>query len=525
MEFSTTSHLLSISGVLLLLLLYNLWRVRVKRQNYESNKSLLLAPEPSGALPIIGHLHLLGKENTLARTLGRLADNYGPIFTIWLGVHRTVVVSSYEAIKECFSSNDRILASRPRSSHGQYLSYNYAAFGFASYGPYWSHMRKLVAIQLLSSHRIKLLKHVQISEVNTLIKELYEKQGSNKKIINISECFEHLTLNMITRMIAGKRYFSSADSDSEQEGKRIGKIMKEFMYISGVFVPSDLIPFLGWMNFAGPVKTMKRLSRELDSLTETWIDEHKLKRVKSEESKNMEEDFIDVMLSLLEDDFFGHSKEDIIKGTVTNLIIAGADTTSITLTWILSNLLNNRRTLELAQQELDLKVGRNRCVQDSDIDNLVYLNAIVKETLRLYPPGPLAVPHEASEDCSIAGYHIPKGTRVFANLWKLHRDPNVWSSPNEFVPERFLTSQANMDVSGQNFEYIPFGSGRRSCPGLNFAIQAIHLTLAKLLQAFSFTTPLNVPVDMTEGLGITLPKATPLEIHIIPRLSPELYAW
>ncbi|XP_048233354.1 xanthotoxin 5-hydroxylase CYP82C4 isoform X2 [Ricinus communis] len=477
MEFSTTSHLLSISGVLLLLLLYNLWRVRVKRQNYESNKSLLLAPEPSGALPIIGHLHLLGKENTLARTLGRLADNYGPIFTIWLGVHRTVVVSSYEAIKECFSSNDRILASRPRSSHGQYLSYNYAAFGFASYGPYWSHMRKLVAIQLLSSHRIKLLKHVQISEVNTLIKELYEKQGSNKKIINISECFEHLTLNMITRMIAG------------------------------------------------PVKTMKRLSRELDSLTETWIDEHKLKRVKSEESKNMEEDFIDVMLSLLEDDFFGHSKEDIIKGTVTNLIIAGADTTSITLTWILSNLLNNRRTLELAQQELDLKVGRNRCVQDSDIDNLVYLNAIVKETLRLYPPGPLAVPHEASEDCSIAGYHIPKGTRVFANLWKLHRDPNVWSSPIEFVPERFLTSQANMDVSGQNFEYIPFGSGRRSCPGLNFAIQAIHLTLAKLLQAFSFTTPLNVPVDMTEGLGITLPKATPLEIHIIPRLSPELYAW
>lgn len=205
------------------------------------------------------------------------------------------------------------------------------------------------------------------------------------------------------------------------------------------------------------------------------------------------------------------------------LIIAGADTTSITLTWILSNLLNNRRTLELAVEELDHKVGKERCVENSDIENLVYIHAIVKETLRLYPPGPLAVPHEATEDCRIAGYHIPKGTRVFANLWKLHRDPKIWTNPDEFMPERFLTDHAKLDVSGQNFEYIPFGSGRRACPGLNFAIQAIHLTLARLLQGFSLTTPLNEPVDMSEGLGITLPKATPLEIKITPRLRPELY--
>ncbi|XP_012085045.2 xanthotoxin 5-hydroxylase CYP82C4 [Jatropha curcas] len=206
------------------------------------------------------------------------------------------------------------------------------------------------------------------------------------------------------------------------------------------------------------------------------------------------------------------------------LIIAGADTTSITLTWILSNLLNNRHALELAQQELDLKVGKERCVQDSDIENLVYLQAVVKETLRLYPPGPLAVPHEAINDCYISGYYIPKGTRVLANLWKLHRDPNIWSNPDKFLPERFLANRDNnVDFSGQNFEYLPFGSGRRSCPGLNFAIQAIHLTLARLLQAFSLTTLFNQPVDMTEGLGITLPKATPLEIQITPRLSSELY--
>ncbi|XP_037495859.1 xanthotoxin 5-hydroxylase CYP82C4-like [Jatropha curcas] len=234
------------------------------------------------------------------------------------------------------------------------------------------------------------------------------------------------------------------------------------------------------MNFLGPAKTMKRLSKELDSLLQTWIDEHKLKRINQirddDDCKSIEkEDFIDVMLSVLEDDFFGHSREDIIKGTVLAHIIGGADTTSITLTWILSNLLNNRHALELAQQELDLKVGRERCVQDSDIEKLVYLQAVIKETLRLYPPGPLAVPHEAVEDCYISRYYIPKGTRIFANLWKLHRDPNVWSNPDEFLPERFLANEGkNVDFSGQNFEYIPFGSGRRSCPGINFAIQAIH---------------------------------------------------
>nr|AYM55644.1 cytochrome p450 [Croton stellatopilosus] len=534
-----SSHLLAISVVIALLLClylynYNPWRLR----DHTHKNKCLLAPEPSRPLPILGHLHLLGTEKTLARTLARLADKSGPVFTIWLGVHRTVVVSSHEAVKECFTTNDKILASRPKSSHGTYLGYNYAAFGFATYGPFWREIRKIVVIQLLSNHRLKSLKHVQVSEVNGLIRDLYSrcittgKQSSNK--IVISEIFEHLTLNMITRMIAGKRYFSfGGEENGEEEGKRIGKLMKEFMYVSGVFVPSDLIPFLWWINFLGPVRTMKRLSKELDFLMQTWIDEHKLKRLEGSirgdddcnDFKNTEEDFIDVMLSVLEDDFYGRSKEDIIKGTVMTLIIAGADTTSITLTWILSNLLNNRKALELAQQELDIKVGRERCVEDSDIENLVYLQAIVKETLRLYPPGPVAVPHEAIEDCYISGYYVPKGTRIFANLWKLHRDPNVWSNSDEFRPERFLTKEVSnsIDFSGQNYEYLPFGSGRRSCPGLNFATQAIHLSLARLLQAFSLDTPFNEAVDMSEGLSITLPKATPLEIQITPRLCSELY--
>nr|CAN63328.1 hypothetical protein VITISV_012723 [Vitis vinifera] len=208
-----------------------------------------------------------------------------------------------------------------------------------------------------------------------------------------------------------------------------------------------------------------------------------------------------------------------------NLILAGYDTTSITLTWALSLLLNNRHALKKAQAELEIHVGKHRQVDGSDIKNLVYLQAIVKETLRLYPPGPLSVPHEAMEDCTVAGFHIQAGTRLLVNLWKLHRDPRVWLDPLEFQPERFLTNHAGLDVRGKNYELLPFGSGRRVCPGISFALELTHLALARLLHGFELGVVADSPVDMTEGPGLSAPKATPLEVTIVPRLPFELYSY
>ncbi|GKE04462.1 cytochrome P450 CYP82D47-like protein, partial [Tanacetum coccineum] len=123
-------------------------------------------------------------------------------------------------------------------------------------------------------------------------------------------------------------------------------------------------------------------------------------------------------------------------------------------------------------------IGRERPMDESDLKNLVYLEAIIKETLRLYPAAPLAVPHEALEDCVVSGYNVPKGTRLLVNLWKLHRDLNVWQDSEEFKPERFMTSHKDIDVKGKHFELLPFGSGRRIYPGIFFSLQALRLTLA-----------------------------------------------
>jgi cytochrome P450 len=206
------------------------------------------------------------------------------------------------------------------------------------------------------------------------------------------------------------------------------------------------------------------------------------------------------------------------------MIAGGSDTSTVTITWAISLLLNNLHVLKKAQDELDSQVGKERIVNESDIGNLVFLQAIVKETLRLYPPAPLS-PREFLEDCTIGGYHVPKGTRLIANTWKIQTDPRVWSNPLKFEPERFLTStHKDVDVrSGKHFELIPFGSGRRACPGASFGLQMVCLALASFLHMYEISTPSNAPVDMSERFGLTTIRATPLEVLVTPRLPPELY--
>ncbi|CAL5333665.1 unnamed protein product [Camellia sinensis] len=206
-----------------------------------------------------------------------------------------------------------------------------------------------------------------------------------------------------------------------------------------------------------------------------------------------------------------------------SMILGGNETTGVSLTWAISLLLNNRHVLKKAQDELDIHVGKNRQVDESDIKNLLYLQAIVKETLRLYPALPLSLAREAMEDCTVAGFHIPAGTRLLVNLWKLHRDPNIWSNPLDFQPERFLVDQIDLDVKGLHFEFVPFGSGRRICPGITFALQVLHLTLARLLHGFELGTVSDLEVNMTESPGLSAPKATPVEVLLTPRLSSALY--
>jgi cytochrome P450 len=206
------------------------------------------------------------------------------------------------------------------------------------------------------------------------------------------------------------------------------------------------------------------------------------------------------------------------------LILAGTDTTAGTLTWTLSLLLNNREVLNKVIQELDTQIGMENMAIKTDLTKLKYLQAIIKETLRLYPAAPLNIPHESIEDCIVGGYHVPAGTRLLTNVSKLQRDPMLYLDPLEFRPERFLTTHKDVDVKGQHFELIPFGAGRRMCPGISFGLQLMQITLATLLHGFDIVTPNEEPVDMVEHNGLTTIKASPLEVILTPRLSTQVFS-
>ncbi|KAK6256670.1 hypothetical protein QUC31_000129 [Theobroma cacao] len=383
------------------------------------------APEAGSSWPVIGHLHLLGGPQPAHIVLGDMAEKYGPIFTIKMGVYRALVVNNWETAKECLTTNDKAFASRPKTLAMELLSYDHAMFGFAPYGPYWRQMRKVATLELLSSYRLDRLKHVRQSEIKTSLKELYQhwsenKDSSDKVLVEMKAWFRDVTLNVILRMIVGKRIPSS---DSDAEGERWKDALRDFFDLSGKFVISDALPFLKWLDIGGDERFMKKVTKELDEVAEGWLQDHK--RMKASGNQESDQDFMDVMFSILSD-VGKHDADTINKATCLAMILAASDTTMVTLTWALSLLLNNRGALKKAQEELDIHVGRDKLVEESDIKKLVYLRAILKETLRLYPAGPLSLPHESMEDCIVSGYHIPAGTRLLINVYKIHRDPRVW---------------------------------------------------------------------------------------------------
>ncbi|GAB2224895.1 hypothetical protein Drorol1_Dr00005673 [Drosera rotundifolia] len=496
-------------------------------------KEKRLPPEAKGALPFIGHLHLLSGSLLLHRTFGRMADLYGPIFTVRIGVHRALVVSSWELAKECLKTNDKVFVDRPKSTNLEIMGYNNAIFGFSPFGPYWRELRRIAIQELLTIQRIKMLEPVRVFEVRTAIKAIYDqwmtirKDDSDKVLIEMKNWFGDTNMNMILRLVAGKR-LTELDGLSPVGSKEAGscrQVFREFFNLALIFVVSDSIPALKWFDIGGYKKAMKEAAKRMDSILQGLLDEHK--RKPQETDQNGHQDFMHALLSIVDGSNPHLPKENadiIIKSTCLVIFLGGSDTTTVTLTWALSLVLNNPQVLKKAQDELDARVGRDRQVNDSDTKNLVYLQAIIKETMRLYPAGPILAPRESVTDCIVAGYHVPARTRLMINLWKLQSDPKVWPNPSEFQPERFLTSHQNVDVMGQNFELLPFGSGKRICIGINFSLQTMALTLGCLLHSFHISLPSDKPIDMTESSGLSNLKATPLEVYVSPRLPPHVYS-
>ncbi|XP_019155274.1 PREDICTED: cytochrome P450 CYP82D47-like [Ipomoea nil] len=484
-------------------------------------------PQAGGAWPIIGHLHQLAAPGATYKILGGMADKYGPIYRIRLGAQQVLVVSDSRITKECFTTNDRVLAGRPKSIASEIMGYNNAMFGLAPYGEYWRHVRKVVVVKLLSNSRLEVLGRVFESGVKSFTRDIYrswlrDKNETEDNVkLDMKEQFGKLIMNFTMQILFGKRY--------EEEGSGTVVTIRRFFDLLTTSVVGDYLPWLRWLDIGGHEKAMKETAKEMDTIMESWLQEHKRKRniTKPKEELEEEEDFMDGLLSSFEDDKDNIPKDfdadTIVKATCMVVMAATTDTITITLIWALSLVLDNYDVLDKIRAEIETHVGRERNVNLSDLSNLTYLQAVIKETLRLYPLGPLLLPHESIDDCMVNGYCIPKGTPVLVNISKAHRDSDFWSDPNVFRPERFMSEHKKVDVRGNHFELIPFGSGRRICPGISLALRVLELALANLIHSFDLKRISNEPIDMTESAGLINSKTTPLYAFLTPRLPSHLY--
>ncbi|KAF5474084.1 hypothetical protein F2P56_006017 [Juglans regia] len=505
------------------LVLFLIWLVStiLVRSIFTRFKTKARLPPSPMALPIIGHLHLLAPLPHQA--LHKLSNRYGPLIHLFLGSVPCVVASSPEMAKEFLKTHETSFCNRPQTAAVDYLTYGSSDFSFAPYGPYWKFMKKLCMSELLGGRTLDQLLPVRREEITKFVQFLLNKAEAGEAV-DVGGQLLRVTNNVISRMSMSERC-----SENEHEADDVAKLVKAIAELTGKFNLSDFIWFCKNLDLQGLRKRLKEVHDRFDSLMERILQEHEEARKKEKERDGAYavKDLLDILLDISEDQSaeMRLSRENI-KAFILDIFAAGTDTSAITTEWALAELINHPTMMEKARREIDSVIGKSRLVEESDIVNLPYLQAIVKETLRLHPTGPIIL-RESSQHCTIGGYEIPAKTRLFVNVWAIGRDPKHWESPLEFRPERFVSQsegsagKSQLDVRGQHFHLLPFGSGRRGCPGTSLALQVVQTTLATLIQCFEWKVPGgDGTVEMEEGPGITLPRAHPLVCVPMARLDP-----
>lgn len=464
----------------------------VKYPKAENKRAAKLPPGP-WKLPLIGNIHQL-ICSLPHHSLRDLAKKYGPLMHVQLGQVSTVVISSPEIAEEVLKNHDIVFSNRPRLVASDILAYNSTDIIFSPYGDYWKKLRRICNIELLCPKRVHSLRLIREEEVARLIKTISLSEGLP---INLSEKVFSLTYGITSRAAFGGKW-------KDQEA--VVSIVKKGVALASGFCLADMYPSCKVLELVSGLRLkLENLHKESDRVLGDILNDHKQKRLKRTGATSPEqEDLVDVLLNFQQDGDLPLTDNNI-KAVIFDIFGAGSETSSTTVEWAMSELLKNPRLMKKAQTEVRQVFDAKGYVDETELHELKFIESVVKETLRLHPSAPLLVPRESSEDCVIKGYEIPANTKVIVNGWAIGRDPKYWSEPEIFDPERFLDSR--IDYKGKDFEYIPFGAGRRICPGISFAIPNIISPLAQLLYYFDWKLPGGMnyeDLDMTEAFAVTV---------------------
>ncbi|XP_065855143.1 iridoid oxidase-like [Euphorbia lathyris] len=506
MEWSFSVFLACFAFLCLITLILN------QRQSITGGKHR--PPGPPG-WPIIGNIFDLG--NLPHQILYELKFKYGPVIWLRLGFTNTLVIQSAKAAEYLFKNHDVAFSDRKAPDALNARNYNKGSLALCRYGSGWRMLRRLVTLELTTGKKVIESVNIRRNCVDKMIRFIEEdaaaarSRGESGEIV-LSRYVFVMTFNLIGNLVFSRDLI---DPRSE-EGSVFSDALDDVIKWSGKPNLADFFPFLKVFDPQRMRKNMEMALERSMNIVEKFMNE-RIEEGKSRKERETK-DFLD---SVLEFEGDGKGGGDDKMSTHNMIIIimeiffAGTETTSGTIDWIMVELFRNPQSMERVKEELNRVIGPKRNIEESDIDQLPYLRAVIKESMRLHPVIPFLLPRNTTEETKFMGYVIPKDTQVFINAWAIGRDAEVWEDPLSFNPERFLGS--NIDYRGQNFELIPFGSGRRICVGMGLAHRVLHLIVGSLLHCFDWEFHPDAIIDMKEKLGITVKKLIPLKA--IPKIK------
>nr|BAO73899.2 cytochrome P450 [Echinochloa phyllopogon] len=505
-------------AILSFIFLFSLYRLlggRSRKINGKTERKQLPPPPSPPAIPVLGHLHLL--EKPMHAALARLAARHGPVFSLRLVSRAAVVVSSAACARKCFTDHDVCFANRPRLPSLLLISFDGATLPTCGYGPYWRNLRRVATLELLSARRVGCMLPTIAAEVRAMARRMYRAAaaapGGAGRVELKRRLFE-VSLSALMETIARtktSRAEADADTDMSPEAQEFKKAIDEFMPLVDAANKWDFLPVLAWLNLFGARKKIVAAVGRRDAFLRRLIDAKRRRLEDGDGSESEKKSMIAVLLSLQKSEPEVYT-DAVIMALCSSMFTAGTETTATTVEWAMSLLLNHPEVVKKAQAEIDAAAGSSGgLLAADDVPRLGYLQCIVSETLRLYPVVPTLVPHESTAECTVGGHRVPGGTMLLVNVYAIHRDPATWADPDAFRPERFE------DGGAEGRLLLPFGMGRRKCPGETLALRTVGLVLGTLIQCFDWDTVGGGEVDMAQGVGITLPKAVPLEAMCRPR--------
>ncbi|KAL0775482.1 hypothetical protein Bca101_040634 [Brassica carinata] len=471
----------------------------------QSSTAATKLPQSPSALPLIGHLHLIGK--VLPVSFQSLARKHGPLMEIRLGASKCVVVSSSSVAREIFKDQELNFSSRPEFGSAEYFKYRGSRFVLAQYGDYWRFMKKLCMTKLLAVPQLEKFADIREEEKLKLVESVAKCCGEGVHC-DLSSLFVSYTNNIICRMAMSTRC-----SGTDNEAEEIRKLVKTCLELAGKVSVGDVLGPLKVLDFSGNGKKLVAVMEKYDLLVEKIMKEREAMGMKKE---GMRKDILDMLLETYRDPTaeLKITRNDM-KSFLLDVFMAGTDTSAAAMQWAMGELINNPQAFNKLREEINTIVGSKRLVKESDVPNLPYLRAVLRETLRLHPSAPLII-RECAADCQMNGCLIKSKTRVLVNVYAIMRDPELWNEAEQFIPERFLESsqekigEHQMEFKGQNFRYLPFGSGRRGCPGASLAMNVMHAGVGSLVQRFDWKCVDGEKVDLSQGSGFAAEMARPL---------------